>query len=480
MAPKVFISYSWTSSAHSEMARNWADRLLADGVAVVLDQYDLTEGHDKHHFMEKMVTDESITHVLVLCDRLYAEKADARKPGGVGTESQIISSEVYAKVEQSKFIPIWCDLSETGEPYLPAFMKSRIGINFSSPELVNENWERLVRLLFGKPLYQKPEIGNPPLYVSHETPAPSIPAVSRFNSFKQAFIQGRPAIATYRSDFLGAAFKYADGLRLRQPPSDENFPQRVLDECGKLVRIRDLIADWMLLEAGATNNDQFQGALQTALEQLLELRSRPKEITNFNDSWFDAHRLFVYETFLYVVAALLKAGAYSTLHDLFNSSYLRPETEQYNTQQPFVKFDTFWGDSELFGPLLSPPGKRLLSPTGELIKRQATREDLRFEALIEADLLALLCSAIGENSRWYPTTVFYLGYGRVPHFFLRCTQHKHFKNLSAITGIQTVEELRLRTKAGLERNEVARWASSFHSNVSLWAALNMDKLDTIQ
>ncbi len=63
--------------------------------------------------MEKMVTDESATHVLVFSDSEYATKADARK-AGVGTESHIISREVYAKVQQSKFIPVVCEFEDSG------------------------------------------------------------------------------------------------------------------------------------------------------------------------------------------------------------------------------------------------------------------------------------------------------------------------------------------------------------------------------
>jgi len=163
--PKVFISYSWSGKTHQELVRHWADRLIADGVEVVLDIYDLKEGHDKYAFMERMVTDSTVTHVLVMCDRQYAEKANARK-AGVGTESQIISSEVYEKVEQSKFIPIVCEFSEGGEPTLPAFMKSRMWINFATPESENENWEQLVRLLYGKPQHQKPNKGRAPSYCS--------------------------------------------------------------------------------------------------------------------------------------------------------------------------------------------------------------------------------------------------------------------------------------------------------------------------
>ena len=88
--------------------RSWADRLLDDGVEVIIDVYDLKEGHDKNAFMERMITDDSVSHVshvLVVCDKEYKQKADERR-SGVGTESQIISHEVYNKVDQTKFIPI--------------------------------------------------------------------------------------------------------------------------------------------------------------------------------------------------------------------------------------------------------------------------------------------------------------------------------------------------------------------------------------
>ena len=118
--PKVFISYSWRDQTHQERIKEIADRLVADGIDIILDVYDLKEGHDKYAFMEKMVTDSSLTHALVICDKTYAEKADARK-AGVGTESQIISREVYDKVDQSKFIPIITEFNDEDEPYLPTF-----------------------------------------------------------------------------------------------------------------------------------------------------------------------------------------------------------------------------------------------------------------------------------------------------------------------------------------------------------------------
>jgi hypothetical protein len=89
----------------------------------------------------------------MFCDRLYCEKANQRR-GGVGKETQIISAEVYERVGESKFIPIFCELFEDGSPCLPTYLKSRFAIDFSSETKVDENWETLIRALFGRPLYK--------------------------------------------------------------------------------------------------------------------------------------------------------------------------------------------------------------------------------------------------------------------------------------------------------------------------------------
>jgi hypothetical protein len=479
MTPKAFISYSWTSEPHRGLVRSWADRLMVDGVEIVLDQYDLKEGHDKYAFMEKMVTDPSVTHVLVVCDKAYAEKADARK-AGVGTETQIISQEIYNKVEQSKFIPIFCELSDVGEPFLPIFMKSRIGVNFSTPELVNENWEQLVRLLFGKPLFQKPAVGKPPAYISENQPALSNPAVSKFASFKQALLQGKKGVGVYRNDFLAACFQFADALRVRQQPTGENFGRQVLETCRKLVQVRDLIIDWILLEASSIADAQFEETLLRTLEELLELQSRPKEVTGYYDVWFEAHELFAYETFLYVVASLLKSGAFTTVHEIFTSSYLKPETETYNTANCFVTFDAFYATSRTLNAVLAPEGQRLFSPSAELLKRQATRADLPFDSIIEADLLVLVAAALNEHSRWFPQTMFYMGYGKSLPFFLRAAQHKHFKKIAVITGIENTDELKTKVKAGIERLDIRRYPDFFRMDTSFETALNMNQWDTIK
>jgi hypothetical protein len=377
--PKVFISYSWSDQSHQELVKHWADRLVADGIDFVLDIYDLKEGHDKYVFMEQMVTDQSVTHVLVVCDKIYAEKANARK-AGVGTESQIISSEVYAKVKQSKFIPIVCEFGEDGEPILPAFMKSRIWINFSSPEAENENWEQLVRLLYGKPQHVKPKKGKAPTYIISDAPMPTSEALAKFNSFKQAILQDKKGINIYRRDFIDSCISYADALRVRERPSVDSMGKKVLDDCSKLKAIRDHLCNWILLEGEITEAEKFSEAVIDVLEKLRELKSRPPEINQWNESWFDAHSVFVYETFLYIIAALLKSGAYQVLNEIYSTHYLMPSSDRSGPSN-FERFDCFYGHSDALQAVLAPEGRKLHAPAAELLKRQADRVDCHLKKL---------------------------------------------------------------------------------------------------
>lgn len=425
--------------------------------------------------MEKMVTDKSVTHVLVFSDSEYAAKADARK-AGVGTESQIISGEVYSKVQQSKFIPIVCELDQRSEPSLPTFLKSRIWIDFSSPEAANQNWEQLIRVLFGKPAHEKPVLGKPPTYVTAQSTIPSSPAVGKFLALRQAIIQNDRRLKHYRQDFLGACYEYADTLRTRARPDIANMGEKVLADCGKLKTVRDHIADWVLIEAEFNPSEEFGAAVIAMLERLLELKSRPPEVNSWNDVWFDAHKVFVYETFLYIVAALIKSDAYKTIHLVLTSHYLLPEVFDTNR---FGTFYSFYGYSEAL-QVLAPQGKKLYAPAAELIKRQADRNDLPFADLMQSELLILMMAFITNDGEWFPQTLHYSSHAGAFPLFLAATRHRDFQKIVQITGISSVDKLRESVKAGQQRLQVDRWNTFGMNRQSLWVSMNMDALNTLE
>lgn len=72
-APRLFISYSWSSQEHELWVVDLATRLTESGIDVILDKWELKEGHDSIAFMEKVVTEPTIAKVAVISDRRYAE-----------------------------------------------------------------------------------------------------------------------------------------------------------------------------------------------------------------------------------------------------------------------------------------------------------------------------------------------------------------------------------------------------------------------
>lgn len=473
--PKVFISYSWSSPEHKELVRSWADRLMSNGVEVVIDAYDLKPGDDKHAFMERSVTDASVSHVLVVCDKQYAEKADARR-AGVGTETQLISSEVYKKVVQSKFIPILCAFNDSREALLPAYLAGRIGIDFSTVEKTNENWEQLVREIFGKPRLKKPSLGRPPAYLQEAAETNLSPIRAKFEDLRSALLAGRQGIPAYRNAFLDACIAFASTLRVRERPNVELLGQKVVEDFRKLVAVRDLIADWVLLEADLSDKD-FPDALCQMLERLREVSSRPAEVTTWNEAWFEAQQLFAYETFLYVVAALLKARAYVILREILSYHYLKPATDRYGDTK-FESYEAFYSYSSTLQPILGQPRNiQLHSPAAELLKLNAQRTDLPFDSLIEADLVLFFVALASPEKHWFPQLMYYADRYKEFPLFLHATRRKGFAALTTITGFSSAAALREAVLKGYQRNRVDEYPHFWRRD--LLRPLNLDNLDTL-
>lgn len=472
--PLVFISYSWTSERHKGVVKDIADRLLDAGVEVIIDIYDLKEGDDRFKFMEQMVTRPDVTHVLVVSDRSYVEKANHRKKGGVGTESQIISKEVYNTVVDSKFIPLIFEFDESGEALLPAFFVSRIGIDFSTPEAQNLNWEQLVRRLYGKPLHRKPEKGAQPAYLTEVESSASF-LHFKFRNLKSALEEGRLAASSLRREYIDLCISKAEELRVRTPQSDDQdaFADAVISDYVTLKGVRNAFVDWVVIEWSINRDSPHVEILVETLERLLEIAARSPELNQWHESWFEAERIFVYETFIYTTAALLKLKADRALREIFDHSYLRPPSSSYG--DAFCRFDHFCHNSNVLNGKLAPPGKRLFSPVAALIKKNADRSDVTYQQLMEADLLAFTAACVDDRARWFPNLLHYASTGEPFPLFLRAARQKDFGRLVAILGEDDVEKLKKRVGEGYQRMGINHHESSFHLQDVIFRGLSPDK-----
>ena len=153
--PIVFISYSWTSDEYKENVLHLAEKLRLNGVDVILDQWDLKPGHDMYAFMEQSI--EKSDKVLVLCDKTYTDKANGRT-GGVGTETQIITPEVYNNCKQEKFIPVVMESYH----YIPKYLKGRLAISYLCENQSDEDFHNLLNVIYDRQVNKKPILGPAP------------------------------------------------------------------------------------------------------------------------------------------------------------------------------------------------------------------------------------------------------------------------------------------------------------------------------
>ncbi|MGH1040399.1 SEFIR domain-containing protein [Bacillus wiedmannii] len=176
--PKVFISYSWSSEKHKEWVLDLATKLMAEsGVDVILDRWHGVVGHDRFKFMEESI--KVADKVLVICDKTYCEKANGRL-GGVGTETIIITPNVYSDTRQEKFIPISLEV-EHGEYLLPDFFKSRFALVWNFDNVI-ESYGDLERLIWEKPLLKPPVRGKKPNFDEAKTVESIVPEKLIFNN----------------------------------------------------------------------------------------------------------------------------------------------------------------------------------------------------------------------------------------------------------------------------------------------------------
>jgi TIR domain-containing protein len=184
--PRAFISYSWDGMDHQQWVVKLAERLQGEsGVEVVFDGWHLKPGDDKLHFMEQAVAKSDF--VVVVCTPTYAERANKRQ-GGVGYESMVITSELAEHILTNKFIPVL--RTGTWDSSLPRYLKSRIGVNFSDEPYREDEYEKLLRVLHGKP-FHAPPLGTRPIFSERLDSLPRAEAQKSKGLFLKPTIQHR-------------------------------------------------------------------------------------------------------------------------------------------------------------------------------------------------------------------------------------------------------------------------------------------------
>lgn len=329
---KIFISYCWTTAEHEDWVITLANRLVQDGVDVVFDKWDLKEGHDKFAFMESMVNASEIDKVMIILDKKYEEKANDRS-GGVGTETLIITPQVYKNAKQEKFIPIVAEVDENGQPYLPIYLTGRIYIDLSSEDHFELNYEKLLRRVYDRPSLVKPQLGTPPRYLFQETPM-QFKTSTMLRSMDSQLDKHPNRINSLTKDFLDEFFKNLTEFVL-DDKTEATYEEIGKEALSKLNQYKPLRNDYIeFIGKLAKTEIVFDSEILISFFERLPLLLSPldRAITTWQ-GWRYAHfKLVITELFIYTVSQMLKYNKYLLLEDIFHSCYLIKERKKFSQQ----------------------------------------------------------------------------------------------------------------------------------------------------
>ncbi|MCU7497535.1 MAG: TIR domain-containing protein [Ignavibacteria bacterium] len=438
-APKLFISYSWSSQEQEANVIQLATELRESGVDAILDKWDLKEGHDAIAFMEKMVNDPDIKKVLILCDKTYVEKANGRL-GGVGTETQIISQEVYEKQDQNKFVVVVMERDERGKVYLPTYYKSRIYIDLSQPEKYSENFEKLIRWVFDQPLHVKPEIGKKPTFLDDEVILlnNSVP----FKRVIDALQNGKPIALGALDEFLSNFAMEMEKFRIVDYSGE--FDEIVIKSIEAFLPYRNQLIQLFFYICRYSPTEDFIQKLHRFFEKLIPYMFTPKNISHYREWDYDNFRFIIHELFLYSITTLIQHEQFELASLLLERPYYLERNTDYGNN-PIINFDVF----RQYTQSLEYRNKRLelrrLSLRADLLKQRSSGTGLEFIHIMQTDFLLFMRSSVGLMDGywpWYPETLVYLGHFQKQfEIFARASSKKYFDKIKCLISINTPKDL---------------------------------------
>jgi hypothetical protein len=433
--PKVFISYSWSVS---DKVLELAERLVVNGVDVILDKWDLKEGQDKYAFMEQSVNNSDVNRVIIASDKSYADKANSRS-GGVGDEAAIISPEIYGKSAQEKFVPVILETDNDNKPYLPTFIKSRIYIDLSNDDNYEAEYEKLLRNLYGKPEYSKPKLGNTPEWLNEET--------TDFSAIRDVIKQLKnDNNNSNKSDFLArkAVDTFAVALKSLGLPLDKPIDgDLLLKRIDASKPLRDLLIDYV--EALVSKDLAVGETMGNFFERFYNDLMDTREVKPCYPQNLEFYYYFIWEAFICTSATLLHYEKYAELNKLLFRTYFLDNRD--GRGEYACSYVEFRHPFEVIEGLCKPESDRsnLITLAGDIAIKREKRPIITKDSIIDSDLILYqLSSLTNANWKWFPILYIYKyqHYQRSQSIWTRLQSKTYCKKIMLLFGVKSIDALK--------------------------------------
>lgn len=431
--PKVFISYAWGTKEYQAKVLAFASDLVRDGIDVLLDKWSLKEGNDTYAFMEESVTNKDITNVLILLDPQYERKANERT-GGVGTETQIISPEIYNKVKQDKFLPIIFERGDNGEVPKPTYLKGLLHFDLSREDTYDEEYQRLVKRLYGIEIVRKPKLGNRPEWLN------TISDVSTKTRTKYNIVKENIPLQVKREKFELFLNEIKEKIvDFKKNTSLWNCePDEYISLYNETKSIRD---EYLQLLQSASYIDESVKFIVAKLEEICG------ELRIGNGVVNEIAKTLLHEMFIYTIAMYYKNKNYEAIGYILTKSYF---VSGYNDDKPHSYKVFYFYNQHMDNAICKRDEQSYYSGTAHYWIDNINSEVCSKNDFVFADLLCYNAAILIENYNdtwyWFPITYVYGGYDNVliRSFASKLQSKEHLKEAAIIFGFDDVNRFKER------------------------------------
>ncbi|WP_150378082.1 toll/interleukin-1 receptor domain-containing protein [Acinetobacter pittii] len=485
--PKIFISYSWSSPEHEQWVLDLSENLMQDGIDIALDKWELREGDDPIAFMESMVNDPSITKIIMIIDSKYTDRANGRH-GGVGTESTILSHELYSKRDKNKIVAVIAEPDASK----PTFYAGRLHVDLSNSDKYADEYEKLVRWAFDKYKYEKPKnLGAVPSFIVAEDDEVVLFTNTQFKMALDAVEKGKSNASSLVKQYLDKLYSELPKFALSKDDSviEEVFKQKLEHFQPHLYEFKKIVEAVCIHSNDPKIFKHFRGFLENLLNLLTVVPNQPGRLI----ADIELFSFINYQIFLSLVTILIKNEQFNELKEILDELYMLPENfhYRYSSEKKYTTFKIFNPPEYSF--IENKLKQRCYSPLGDLLKDYTDNRVVNFDEICEADTFLYIKSLAQLSSRsdfykyvWWPHASFYIsGHRHHPlRVFVKSERASYFeeiKNVLNVKDLQFIEDiLNINQEGGYGYSNpyIPKWNGAF-ATFDLKTFTNLEKLKSL-
>jgi hypothetical protein len=361
-------------------------------------------------------------------------------------QRRILSSEIYAKADQSKFVAVIAERDENGNPYQPAYYRSRVHIDLSDADAHGKGFEQLLRWIYDKPLYVKPELGSAPAFLEG-SPAPSLRTSALYQRAINAVRNSKDYADGAVTEYFDTFTENLEAFRI-SPDGQPGYDDEIVNSIEQFLPFRNEAVELVLALARYRNRPGLGATLHRFIQQSLTYQYRPADNAGWQEFHTSNYDFVVHELFLHIVASLLKYECLDATAYLFDNRYYVPNRDR---NDPMVAYQEIRQYIEAFEHRKKRLESNRLSIRADMLIERCQGIGVSQAQLMQADFVVFIRAAIEARDdryrQWWPETLLYTFRQRGPfEIFARAETQQAFRRLQPLLGLEghSIEEAKER------------------------------------